>query len=197
MAFNELDSEGDEVTQWIDYHRNISCNQYIPEQLKHLTNINNCSFLHLNIRSLNKHHDDLVTLLTNTGCNFDVIGCSETWLNDRSYTDILNLNGYKLFTKNRCGRCGGGVCLYISSTYNVNICDDIVIADNHSDFLFVEISGKNGKNLIIGMIYRPPDTDLEIFRAKLEEALFSINKKKQKLYPPWRLQCWPLQGRCS
>ncbi|KAM9816277.1 uncharacterized protein ACBT44_010682 [Syngnathus typhle] len=175
MALNEMDSEGDEGINCIDYHRNMNCNQYIPGQLKQLTNINNCSFLHLNIWSLNKHHDDLVTLLTNTGCSFDVIGCSETWLNDRSYTDILNLNGYKLLTKNRCGRPGGGVCLYISSTYNVRICDDIVIADNHSDSLFVEISGKSRKTLIIGIIYCPPDADLEIFRTKLEEALFSIN----------------------
>lgn len=56
---------------------------------------------------------------------------------------------------------------YIFPQHTVSICDDIVIADNHTDSLFVEISVKNGENLIVGVICRPPDTDLDVFRVKL------------------------------
>lgn len=77
MVFNELVDEEDDVTQCTDYYKNISCSQYIPEQLTRLIE-NNYSFLRLKMRSLNKHHEDLVSLLTNTGCSLDVIGCSET-----------------------------------------------------------------------------------------------------------------------
>lgn len=124
MVLNECIDDGDDVMQCIDCDRN----QYVREQLTCYQNKKNYSFFHLNIRSPRKHHDDLVTLLTNTGCSFDVTGCSETWLNDGSYADILNRDGY------------------ISSTHHVSVCDDIVIAHNRSDSLFVEIPTKNGKN---------------------------------------------------
>ena len=106
MGFDVFNSEGDEFEHHcLDTSNNIMCDTYVPEQLKGL-NINNTklSILHLNIRSLNKHHDELVSLLSATGCNFDIIGISETWLNDRSYIDTLNIEGYKLFYENRVGK---------------------------------------------------------------------------------------------
>lgn len=120
MVLNECIDGGDDVIQCIDYDMNINCNRYVPEQLTCHKN-KNYSFFHLNIRSLSKHYDNLVTLLTYAGCSIDVIGCSETWLNQRSYTDILNLDGYKQFIKDRSGRPGSGVCLYISSTHHVSV----------------------------------------------------------------------------
>lgn len=59
-------------------------------------------------------------LLKNTDCNFDVM-----------VIVVLNINGYNIFTKNRRHTSSGGMNLYISSTYNVNICDFIVIAGKH------------------------------------------------------------------
>lgn len=57
--------------------------------------------------------------------------------------------------------------------------DDIAIADRHSDSLFIEINIKDGKNLIVGVTYRPPNADLDTFNIKLEETLFSINEKNK------------------
>ena len=71
------------------------------------------------------------------------------------------------------------MCLYVSSEHHVSICDDLVISDAHSDSLFVELRGKNGKNFVVGVIYRPPDADLDSFKTKLEEILFSINAKNK------------------
>ena len=106
--------------------------------------------------------------------------CSSTeQANGTSVSAPLNIQGYKLLIKNRCGRPGGGVCLYISSALQVNVQDDIAITDNHSDSLFVEINIKDGKNLIVGVVYRPPDADLDMFNIKLEETLFSINGKNK------------------
>lgn len=166
---------GDDVTQ----DNTLNCKQYAPEQLRSLKNKNNYSFLHLNIRSLSKHHEDLATMLTSTGCKFDAIGCSETWLNEKSFIDMLKIQGYNLLTKNRNDRSGGGVCLYISSIYNVLVCEDISIMDSHCDSLFVELEIQNEKNLIVGVIYRPPDANFETFITKLEEMLFYINSKNK------------------
>jgi len=42
------------------------------------------TLLHLNTRSLNKHHNDLVDLLNSLPFNFDFVGCSETWISSQS-----------------------------------------------------------------------------------------------------------------
>ena len=92
--------------------------------------------------------------------------------------DILNLDGYKLYNTNRSGRSGGGVCLYAASELSVSICDELFIADGHSDSLFIEIDVKSSKNIIVGVIYRPPDSDIDIFKINLEKLLYRINKTK-------------------
>ena len=90
--------------------------------------------------------------------------------------DILNLDGYKLYNKNRLGRPGGGVCLYAASELSVTIRDDLIIEDGHSDSLFMEIDMKNSKNIIVGVIYRPPDSDIDNFKIKLEKLLYQTNE---------------------
>lgn len=43
----------------------------------------------------------------------------------------------------------------------------------------MEINPTNAKKIIVGVIYRPPDSDLDVFEGKLEDILFSINKKNK------------------
>lgn len=117
----------------------INCINYSPVQVKHISNNKTFSSLHLNIRSLQKHHDELVSLLTITNYGFDVVGCSETWLNERSHIDSLNIEGYQFFNKNRSHKIGGGVCLYVKSKLNASVCEDLNIDDGVSDSLFTEI----------------------------------------------------------
>lgn len=85
------------VAYWVDISENVTCMNYTPEQSKCLTGNKIISILHLNIRSMNKCRDELASL----GCCFNIIGCSETWLHDKSYINILNLEGYVLHYKNR------------------------------------------------------------------------------------------------
>ena len=92
---------------------------------------------------------------------------------------ILNLDGYKLYNSNRLGRPVGGVCLYVHSGHSVNICDDIIIEDGHTDFLFIEININNGKNLIVGVIYWLPDTDSDNYKIKLDELLYCVYKNNK------------------
>lgn len=132
--------------------------------------------MHLNIRSLKKHYDDLVSLLASIGHNFDIIGCSETWLNEHTYLDIYNLNGYTLYYKNRFGQIGGGVCLYVNSQYSVKERMDIKLDNGYSDSLFLKLKNINAKSIIIGVIYRPPDSDYATFRDQLDGVLFRINQ---------------------
>ncbi len=66
-----------------------------------------------------------------------------------------------LYLIDRLNRSGGGVCLYINSDLSAVICEDLVIGDGHSDSLFLQITLNNAKTLLIGVICRPPDSDLK------------------------------------
>ena len=178
MGLIDLTSE-DEVPSCLHIGNNVACNYYTPEQLKGLNDNNNFSLLHINIRSLNKHFDELGSLLSTIGYLPSIIGCTETRLTNQTYVDILNLDGYTLLHRDRLGRTGGGACLYVHSSILANVCDDFKINDNHSDSLFIELINKSGKNIIIGVIYRPPDSDRSTFTDSLDELLLKINESNK------------------
>ena len=50
------------------------------------------SLLHLNIRSLNRHYDNLINCLARTKNRFSVIGISETWLAHADHA--VDIDGY-------------------------------------------------------------------------------------------------------
>lgn len=87
---------------------------------------------------------ELEALLSTTN-SFDIVGCSETWLNENSHLGSLNLSDYNLMVKNRVHSIGGGVCLYVNSKYTANVCEDLSVNDGHSDSLFIEINAVKGK----------------------------------------------------
>lgn len=139
----------------LDMGDNINCKTYTIDKIIYSNDKYNFSLFHINIRSLNKHHMELESLLSTANHCFDIVGCSETWLNKISHLESLNISGYNLIIKNRTGTVGGGVCLYINSKYGVNVCEDLTVNDGFSDSLFIEINTENAKKLIIGIIYRP------------------------------------------
>lgn len=175
MGFDDVNLVGDSQQHCIDMGCKITCNVYDPENLQSL-NAYNHSLLHLNIRSLNKHHTDFTSLLCSSKCHFDVIGCSETGLNDSTYVDLLNIEGYNLFIKNKSNRTGGGVCLYVKNSLQVKMCE-LALEDqcDQCESLFIEING-NDKSLIVGVLYRPPNSALDTFFHNLGALLHKINK---------------------
>ena len=78
---------------------------------------NTFSLFHLNIRSINKHFEELQLLLdNNTKQPFSIIGLTETWLSSSSHHPFA-LNGYDFIVNNRQNRTGGGVALYVSQNF--------------------------------------------------------------------------------
>ena len=83
-------------------------------------------------------------------------------------TESLNIEGYRLINKTRSDQIGGGVCFYVRSKLNAIVCEDLIIDDGLSDSLFIEIKTSNTKKYVIGVVYRPADSDFNLFRLKLE-----------------------------
>ena len=69
------------------------------------------------------------------------------------------MDGYKLFRKDRQGRRGGGVALYVRECFYAT---EIVAGDDNVESLWVKIRGRADKTgTLVGVCYRPPNQDGE------------------------------------
>ena len=113
---------------------------------------------------------------------FQVIGLTETWLNDNNM-DCYTLNEHEFFGSNRPNKRGGGVGLYISKQLKFKSRNDL--DKNVEDIIetkFIEIINDNGKNIIIGVIYRPPNNNFDTFKNTINEILEKIDKENKLSY---------------
>lgn len=88
-------------------------------------------------------------------CEADVIAVTETWLNahvcdNEIFTTSKSLNIYR---RDRDGRQGGGTLLAISKRFKSFLTN--VMSTLEVIWLVV-----NNKTLVLGICYRPPDTDI-------------------------------------
>lgn len=51
-----------------------------------------------------------------------------------------------------------------------------------TDSLFVEVLVPKGKNIIIGVIYRPPNRNLQSFVTNFNEVIDKIGKENKQCY---------------
>ncbi|GAB0209401.1 hypothetical protein GRJ2_003405800 [Grus japonensis] len=87
---------------------------------------------------------------------YDLIGITETWW-DSSCDWSVGMEGYRLFRKDRQGRQGGGVALYINDQLE---CMELHLGmdEELTESLWVRIKGRAGAgDIIVGVCYRPPD----------------------------------------
>ena len=125
---------------------------------------------HFNIRSININFDNLRLLLENANQNTcSVIGLTETWLNSNSH--LFALPGFEFVYRNRQNRVGGGVGLYISNKFEYIIHEELNVTSAVLESLFVELIIPNGKNILIGVIYRPPRSNLDAFLTNMQNLV--------------------------
>ena len=166
---------------------NSSCEYYIEDQFKEMlrkksrTANSKLSVLHLNIRSINKNFSELTDLLQTVDYQFHVIGLSETWLND--YSHSVSVEGYDFVHSHRKNRQGGGVGLYLASSFDYKVRQNLKFENSETtDSLFVEVTVPKGKNIIIGVVYRAPDNNLTTFVKDFDEVLDKITKENKLCY---------------
>jgi exonuclease III len=125
--------------------------------------LNNFSVLCLNIRSIVNKFDMLKQLIKSTQDNFEIIGLTETWLGETNYKNF-NLEGYDFMSAQRENKKGGGVGIYIAERLKYKLRKDLNINIYETiQSTFIEVATENGKNTIVGVIYRPPNNKIETF----------------------------------
>ena len=75
---------------------------------------------------------------------------------DSSISDgLVKIRGYSIVRKDR-SRTGGGVCMYLRSSINFKIRNDLVPDDIEA--ICIEISKPDSRNFIVASVYRPPSS---------------------------------------
>lgn len=173
-----------------DLKNSLSCKYFTEGQandlFESLSNRGNIfSVLHFNIRSLVKNMDHLVTFMSTLKLTFSIIGLSETWLTDNlKESGIYELPGYKSVHAIRPHRTGGGVSIFVQQHFQFSRRDDLVLSydECNVESVLIEIVTAKNKNIIIGNIYKPPDTDTVKFNNSINNVLTRINKEDKICY---------------
>ena len=134
---------------------------------------------HLNIVSLQKHIQELRTLLSCSKHDFDVICISETRLHEELPIVNVEIDGYDFIHNPTLTQCGG-VGMYVKN--GIDYCTVKNLTESHENIcesMFIEIKHPTKRNVLIGTIYRhhsPIETFINTF---FQKALHYITKSKK------------------
>ena len=179
------DSLSDEITK-NELNESIDCQYRSINELNEQIDTNknsNLSLLHLNINSLKLHHSEFDVLLKNCNIKFDVIGITETGLNELNNNENTSLDGYHEPEDTLATRSKGGTRLYVSEDLNHIPRKDLQISKkNLLESTCIEILNKNHTNTIVSCIYRHPDMNLAEFNILYDELLSKLRTENKNIF---------------
>ena len=161
------------------YNQRIHSRYFSPHsfkgQNKYLIENDNDSFsvFHNNLISLSKNFESLQSsILDELGFNFNIIGITETKINDsNSESTKFSLPGYE-FEFVPTPLAFGGVGMFIDETLHYTILEKT--SNEAFPALWVELSFASKKNIICGIIHRQhnsPERFLDYFEQTLEKFI--------------------------
>ena len=137
----------------------------------------------LNIVSLPKKIDEINFSMSKKF--IDLIAFNETRLDANITDNMINLDGYDIVRKDR-SRNGGGVCIYLRSSINYKIRDDLVPSELEA--VCVEIIKPHSKPFFVMTVYRPPSALSEFF-DHFEKLIKGIDNENKEMYILGDLNC--------
>ena len=171
------------------YICSTKCEYYLEEQFVSEISENRkletqMSLFHMNIKSLSKHFDELLLYLDSIKFKFSIIGLTETWLDENKH-GLYDLDNYTSVNKFRNVKRGGGVSLYLDENITYHMRKDLEHFDSEMESIVVEIDKevfKTNSNVIIVLIYRIPNTSVEIFNDRIADILNTAEKEQKICY---------------
>ena len=122
-----------------------------------------------NCRSLPKNFDEFLLELRLEESKYDFICVAETWFVPET-EQLFDISGYNSFYCSRSTR-GGGVAIYVRNSLNkVAKINDICWVCESIECIFLKIEIESNV-FTVGCIYRPPNSDADVFRIKLSDIL--------------------------
>ena len=124
-----------------------------------------------NLDGNNSNFDKFLCELTSVKYEFSVIGIAETNVNICN-KDLYQINGYNscYLDKKEGKKKGSGVGLYIHNKFSYTELPDASCRTDNIEAMFVKITNA-AEPVIVGVIYRPPSGDGDLFSSELVELL--------------------------
>ena len=142
------------------------------------------SFLHINIRSINKNFKNFKLFLSSLGFTFSVTCFSEPWLDETTISkkSLNELPKYASIQLVRKQKGGGGVALCIHQSTEFKMRNDLSINSDDVGSISMKILFENGKNTIFNVLYRQPKGQIELFEKLLKETFSWIKNSNKQVY---------------
>ena len=137
----------------------------------------------LNIVSLPKKIDEIRYSMSNK--LIDLIAFNETRLDSSITNGMIHLNDYHIIRKDR-SRNGGGVCIYLRSSINYIIRQDLISSELEA--VCVEMIKPHSRPFLVTTIYRPPNASSEFF-DHFEKLIKAIDDENKEMYILGDLNC--------
>ena len=129
---------------------------------------------HINVRSLLPKIQEVHSLLEEN--EFDILAVTETWLGPTITDEDVEIDGYKIYRRDRDGR-GGGVCWYVRSVMRCELIEIVGTIEQ----LWIKLRF-GGVSVSCGVVYRPPSHCPNEFLACLEDTLSSVTLSQMKCF---------------
>ena len=157
-------------------------NYYVEDELNSYTDKLNTKFsvFHLNIRSLNCHHKELIAYLQLLNVKFDCICLSEVWITNLDlYQSIFE--DYMPFFAEPINTNVGGVAMFVKNKYKICERKELKIPNSSKvkvEDLWIEITNNFGDKYIVSVVYRHPRGNIKLFTEQLENSLSKIENDR-------------------
>jgi len=143
--------------------------------------------IYINARCMGNKQEELEAIVQQD--IYNLVTITETWWDD-SHDWRAALDGYKLFSRDRQGKRGGGVALYVRDCFD---CIKLSNCDDKVECLWVKMSGKANKaDIQLGVCYRPPNQDEQVDAAFYKSLAEVSQSLALVLVAEFNLQniCW-------
>jgi exonuclease III len=160
------------------YHTSDSFNNLIASSSLEM------SLISMNIRSAPKNLDDFLYFLKTLQHEFCFVGLVETWFSDNNI-DLYPIDGYKHEYIHRKDRRGGGASLFVKNDIDYIVRNDLTEMTTSRECIFIEVNKRvfqTDNNVVIGVLYRIPNTDIKSFNDYIDKLYVNINREKKILY---------------
>ena len=182
--FDDIDIDLNHVPELQQYNNYANSTQYFDvNEFNSLCGGDvDLKVLHLNIRSLCSNMEDLCALLSMLNCRFDVIGITESWLSD-NIEPLYSIPGYSVYHSLRpAGMRGGGISIFVSHGFDVNILQQTKLSNPHIESLFLSVYQPRAKrSFVLGTVYKPPAANCNEFTNLLCNTISGLPLKNSEL----------------
>ena len=93
---------------------------------------------------------------------------------------MFNIESYQILRSDRGHGKGGSVALYTHNDITVKLRPDLSV--DGIENLFIEMLNEEVKNIVVGIIYRPPNRSIDTFFDKFDECLDIVSQENKEIY---------------